>query len=434
MAQVEETRHPDDGPEVRVGPTVSAEYHNLAAGAGVIYDVYPVYHDLIERCPIHEGSVRQYFDNPSGWQGETFFPEGDVFTANSYRLVQEGFRKTSVFSSQFSDDPTLNARVGLSILSMDEPEHKRLRMLLQPAFAKPRMEAWKRDIIQPIVDFYIERIRPRGSADLYFEVAPNVPIQTASVAMGLPAEDQRKFFDLACRMTSGDERMEAAMEVGEYIAPLIVERRANPSDDLLSLLTQARIEAEDAEGIEDTRPLDDEEIAAFVRLLIIAGAGTTYKAYGNLMFQLLTHPDQLDAVREDRSLVPLAIEESLRIETPVAAMARRASQATELGGCPIPKGFTLTLNMGAANHDPAQWGDDADSFDIHRESPDRHFTFGFGIHRCLGIHLARAELEVLCNRTLDLLPNVRLDPAQPAPRTTGLGMRMPTALPVVWDV
>ena len=186
--------------------------------------------------------------------------------------------------------------------------------------------------------------------------------------------------------------------------------------------------------MDDSRPLTDDEINSFVRLLIIAGAGTTYKAYGNLMFMLLSHPDQLAMVRADRSLVPLAIDETLRIEQPLASVQRVANADTTIGGVDVAAGCPVAVNIGAANHDPAQWGSEPETFDIFRERPDRHISFGFGIHRCLGIHLARAELNVLLNRTLDLLPNVRFDPDQPRPHITGLTFRMPTAIPAVWDV
>ena len=108
--------------------------------------------------------------------------------------------------------------------------------------------------------------------------------------------------------------------------------------------------------------------------------------------------------------MPLAIEESLRIEQPLAAVQRVANADTTVGGVDVAAGCPVAVNIGAANHDPAQWGSDPETFDIFRDRPDRHISFGFGIHRCLGIHLARAELNVLLNRTLDLLPNVRFDP------------------------
>jgi cytochrome P450 len=424
-----------DGPEIRVGATESAELHNLTSGAGVVYDIYPTFRELVDRCPIEHGTVHQHFDNPRGWDYEAFFPsDDDVVVAHGYDQVQQVFRRSGELSSQAFTGPGAPKMPG-AIIGMDEPEHRRLRMLLQPAFSRPAMDRWKTDIIQPIVDQYLERIRPRGRADLYYEIAPNVPIQTISVALGLPAEDQRQFFEWAVGMTSGKgDVMASALALYRYIAPLVAARREEPGGDLLSILTQARIEDHDAADVSDNRPLTDDEINGFVGLLIIAGAGTTYKAYGNLMFMLLTHPGALEAVRADRSRVPQAIEESLRIESPVAIIRRRAAVGLEIDGVEIGEGCPVIVNIAAANHDHREWGDRADEYDIRRDRPDRHLTFGFGIHRCLGIHLARAELDVLCNRTLDLLPNVRIDPDAPPPRITGLGMRLPTALPVVWDV
>jgi len=424
-----------DGADVRVGATPSAVFHNRISGAGIVYDVYPTFHELAEQCPMEHAGLQTHFTHPDGWNNEPFLPTGDVYTAHGYDHVQDVFRRSSDFSSrlyaQDVDDPARDAGF---ILGLDEPAHRRLRVLLQPAFTRSEMERWKHSIIQPIVDEHLGRIRPWGRADLYHEVAPNVPIQTISVALGLPAAEQRQFFEWATNMTSGDDPAAAARSLYEYIAPLIAQRRVEPGTDLISILTQARIEGDNTEGVSDRRPLDDAEINGFVGLLIIAGAGTTYKAYGNLMFMLLTHPEVLDAVRADRSLVPQAIEEMLRIESPVGTIKRRAAHNAKLDGVEIPSGCPVVVNIPAANHDVREWGDDADEYDIFRERSDRHLAFGFGIHRCLGIHLARAELNVLCNRTLDLLPNVRLDKDEPAPRMTGLGLRMPTSLPAVWDV
>ena len=168
--------------------------------------------------------------------------------------------------------------------------------------------------------------------------------------------------------------------------------------------------------MDDSRPLTDEEVNTFVRLLIIAGAGTTYKAYGNLMFMLLSHPEQLAAVRDDRALVALAIEETLRIEQPLASVQRVANADTTIGGVDVAAGCPVAVNIGAANHDPAQWGSDPETFDIFRDRPDRHISFGFGIHRCLGIHLARAELSVLAQSHARPAPerSLRSRPAPPA--------------------
>jgi cytochrome P450 len=417
---------------MRVGATEAEAERNRGMGAGVVDDPYPQFHQLLEQCPVEHGNLADHF--PDAHPHSTLDRESAPrITVHAYDAVREVFRRANTLSSEAGYD-TFNRAIGKSVVGMDEPEHRRIRLLLQPAFSRASVERWEGRIIQPIVDVQLLRIRPLGRADLYADVAPVIPVQTISVALGLPAEDQRQFFDWAVGMSSGGHELASAAAVASYIAPLIAERRERPLDDLLSQLIAARIEADDADGIDDRRPLTDDEINAFVRLLIAAGAGTTYKAYGNLMFALLSHPEQLAAVRDDRSLVALAIEESLRLEQPVAQFERVALTPTTIAGVEIAAGCPVTMNLGAANHDPAQWGDDADQFDLHRAHPDRHLSFGFGIHRCLGIHLARAELSVLLNRTLDLLPDVRFDPDAPRPHTTGLRMRMPTAVPVVWDV
>ncbi len=417
---------------VRVGATDADAARNSAMGAGVVDDPYPVFHELLERCPVERGSLSRHFPNPLSRRFEGVV-EDRTITVHSYEAGLEALRQASVLSSEGFYGPALNDAIGKSVIGMDEPEHRRMRLLLQPAFSKLKMEQWKGDIIQPIVDEHLLRIKPLGKADLYEEVAPNVPVQTIGVALGLPGEDRQKFFDWSIGMTSGGDVLSSSAAVAEYAAPLIAERRANPKNDLISLLVEARIEDTDADSMDDSRPLTDEEVNTFVRLLIIAGAGTTYKAYGNLMFMLLSHPDQLNAVRADRSLVALAIEETLRIEQPLASVQRIAYADTTIGGVDVAAGCPVAVNIGAANHDPAQWGSEPETFDIFRNRPDRHISFGFGIHRCLGIHLARAELSVLLNRTLDLLPNVRFDPDQPRPHITGLTFRMPTAIPAVWD-
>ena len=179
----------------------------------------------------------------------------------------------------------------------------------------------------------------------------------------------------------------------------------------------------------DRRPLSDDEIKSFVRVLIIAGAGTTYRAYGSLMFHLLSNPEQLDAVRADRRLVRRAVDEALRVDQPLAFLGRVALADTELDGVAVPAGSIVEVSVSAANHDPAEWPD-PDRFDYLRERADRSITFGFGVHRCVGAHLATAELEVMCNRTLDRLPDLRFDPDADDVHMTGLGMRMVTRLPV----
>ena len=191
---------------------------------------------------------------------------------------------------------------------------------------------------------------------------------------------------------------------------------------MISVLLQAEL---------DGQRLTDEDIFAFLRLLLPAGAETTYRSSSNLLFGLLSNPDQLDAVRADRTLVPQAIEEGLRWEPPLTGIMRTAARDVELGGVTVPAGSILSVTLGAANHDDNRW-EEPDRFDLFRD-PQQHMAFAFGPHMCLGIHLARMETSVVLDAVLDRLPNLRLDPAADDVHITGLAFRAPRSLPVVFD-
>lgn len=407
---------------------------NRLFGAGVVDDPYPTYHGLREEAPVRPGTVEEHF---AVEPANDAYAGRDQMTVLSYAACTDVFRRARTFSSHWYD-PNLTAFVGPTVIGMDEPEHNRMRMLLKDAFSKRSMRRWEDDIIRPTVDAHLRALLPRGRADLYAEVAAKVPTLTIAGGLGLPAEDRETFFDWAVTMTSGavppEERFAAGQAVAAYVAPLIEQRRRDPGDDLISILVTAEITEEDqaAEGYGGaTHPLSDEEVNAFVRLLIIAGAGTTYRAYGNLMLQLLLHPDQLEAVRADRSLVDGAIHESLRLDQPIALLGRLATEDTVVEATPVPSGCPVNVVIGSANHDPAVFPE-PERFDVRRPNADRHLTFGFGIHRCLGVNLALSELRVLLDRTLDLLQDLRLDPEAGPQHATGLGFRLPTGLPVVF--
>jgi cytochrome P450 len=197
----------------------------------------------------------------------------------------------------------------------------------------------------------------------------------------------------------------------------------------LRILTQAKFKTPDSP---EHSMLTDEEIVAFLRLLVPAGAQTTYRSLTNLLCGLLTHPDQLDAVRNDRSLVPQAIEEGLRWEGPLMSFGRIATCDTEIAGVPIKAGMTVNMCVSSANRDPSRW-ENPDEFDIFRP-PLAHMAFGQGNHICLGIHFARMELRVALEQILDKLPNLRLDPNAIDVHVDGCWSRTAVSLPCVWDV
>ncbi len=168
---------------------------------------------------------------------------------------------------------------------------------------------------------------------------------------------------------------------------------------MISVLAQAELDGE---------RLDDAQICSFLRLLLPAGAETTYRSSSNLLFGLLTHPDQLAALVTDRSLMNQAIEEGLRWEPPLLGIMRTATRDTVVEGMTVPAGSIVSVNIGSANHDERYW-DNAEEFDVFR--PQRqHLAFAWGPHMCLGVHLARMETRVALNQVFDRLPNLRLDP------------------------
>jgi cytochrome P450 len=244
--------------------------------------------------------------------------------------------------------------------------------------------------------------------------------------LGLPRDDLPQFHRWTVELISVSIDMDLALRASarlhDYLHAFIPGRRAGDGRDMISVLARAD---------HDGQHLTDEEIIAFCRLLLPAGAETTYRSSSNLMTGLLTHTDQLDAVRADRALVPQAIEEALRWEPPLLTIMRTATADTDVCGVPVPAGSVMVVNLGAANHDETRW-DAPERFDVFRE-PKPHIAFAFGPHMCLGMHLARMETRAAVNRIVDRLPNLRLDPDFDPPYITGMTFRAPPRLHVIWD-
>jgi cytochrome P450 len=308
---------------------------------------------------------------------------------------------------------------------MDDPGHGRYRALVSTAFRRGALARWEAGLIEPVAGELIDRFAGRGRAELVEEFTFPYPTKVTAGLLGLPGEDYRQFQRWSTAILNVYSRRERAIaasaQVQEYLAGILSQRRREPREDLISELAQARLDGE---------RLTAEEIFSFLRLLLPAGLETTYRSTGNLLFCLLSRPGQLDAVRADRSLVPQAVEEALRYETPLLNATRLAVRDSVLSGVPIPAGSTLILMLGAANRDQTRWPD-PDRFDIFRD-PRAHISFGQGPHVCLGMHLARAEMRVALNLLLDRLPGLRLDPDGGDPHIRGQVFRSPTALPVLF--
>lgn len=313
------------------------------------------------------------------------------------------------------------------MLGMDEPEHGRHRALVSKAFSQKALARWETELVARIGNELIDSFAERGSADLVKEFNFPFPTQIIAGLLGLPEEDfpqfQRWSISLLSFIINPERGKAASLALEEYFAPILTARRSEPRDDLISSLAAAEIDGE---------RLTDDEIYSFLRLLLPAGIETTYRSLGNLLFALLSNPAQLDEVRNDRSLIPQAIEEAVRWEAPLLTITRVATRDTELGGVPIPEGSSVMPMLGAANRQDDRYAD-PNGFDIHREARVP-ISWGHGAHVCLGMHLARLEMRTALNLLLDRLPNLRLDPDGGDPHIRGQVFRSPTSLPVLFDV
>lgn len=393
---------------------------DAAAGIGTVRDPHPVWAALRAESPICTGSTEDHF----GVKSPAPYPEGVTpYTALSFDAVQTILRDGETFSSAGYAD-SIGIVFGHSILEMDEPEHRAYRGLVQQAFTRKAMDTWEAEIVRPVVDRLVGAFRDRGSADLVSELLFPFPVTVIGKMLGLPDDDlpvfHRKAVELISIAADIERGLEASAWLYEYFQAIITKRRSEPRHDVISVLVEAEL---------DGQRLTDDEIIAFLRLLLPAGAETTYRSSSNLMFGLLTNPDQLAALRDDRSLMPQAIEEGVRWEPPLTSIGRTCTRDVEVAGVHIPAGATVSACMAAANRDPSRW-DRPDEFDIFREQK-QHMSFAFGPHMCLGMHLARMETTVAVNAILDL-PNLRLDPDAHDVHISGLAFRAPASLPVLF--
>lgn len=423
-----------EGESVAANPeavgTVPADEHDpfeaflWADGAAGERSPYPRWRELRREGPIVAVHPRDVFPLHANVSTASLPEDFRIHLVLGHSAALEVLRDGERFSSSLYA-ATIGLVMGRTILQMDEPEHGRFRALLQQAFTRRALARWDTVVIRPTVARLVESVGRRGRAELVREIAWPFPIEVIAEMLGLPKDDRARFHRWAIELISiaGDfpRAANAAKALAECFAPLLAARRKARGADLISELAHATL---DGDG------LADEDIFSFLRLLLPAGAETTFRSLGNLLLGLLTHPDQLEAVRRDRSLVDRAIEEALRWETPLTRIARLCREATVVEGVPIPAGGPVVVVLGAANRDEARW-ERPDEFDVMRP-PHPHVSFAFGPHRCLGMQLARMEMRAALNALLDL-PGLRLDPAAEDVHVAGDIFRSPRRLPVVFE-
>ncbi|WP_235564478.1 cytochrome P450 [Modestobacter sp. Leaf380] len=305
-----------------------------------------------------------------------------------------------------------------AILEMEPPDHTRLRRLISTAFARghvERLRPWVEELAGRLVDGMVEESAGSAPVDLFAGMAEQLPVAVIAELLGVPEADRHllrpwsnaivKMYEYGRTTEVEDAAETAAAEFVEYLRGLAAERRRVPGDDLLTHLVTAR----DADG---DRLTEDELVTTCV-LLLNAGHEATVNVTGNGLLALLQHPGELARLRADPALLPTAIEELMRFDSPLQLFERTATADVEIGGVTVQRGQKIAALLGSGNHDPAVFAE-PDRLDVGRtENP--HISFGAGVHFCIGAPLARVELQASFSALLDRTSRIEL-PAPPRRR------------------
>jgi hypothetical protein len=346
-------------------------------------DPYPIYRRLREEAPA-------YFNPRHGFWALSRY--GDVRAA----LLDH---ETYCSGKGFLLEDIAELRMPM-VIGMDPPDHTRLRATIMRALT-PRRIAGLEPSVRARARGLLDRVRESGRSDLIADFAGQLPMSVIAEMLWVPEGDREELRRLADQLVNREDSRaalpersaEAGVRIGDYFARMLADRSAAPGDDLLSLLLAAERAGE----------IDRAEIVGFCFLLIIAGNETTTKLIGNLVYQLSKHPGEHRRLLAERSLVPNAIEETLRFDTSTHMMARTLTRDVELHGETMTAGKKVALLLASANRDERQW-QDADRYDIGRDASG-HVAFGLGIHHCMGSALARLETRVALEEILDAMPD-----------------------------
>jgi cytochrome P450 len=367
---------------------------NLDAGGNYADDPYPRWRELRAQAAVHPGTVHEL----TGYEGDAMFhglpfPDRPHFSTFSYAVCDAAYRNPEVFASSpgAADGSPDDIGYEQSLLMMGGTKHRRYRSLVQPSFMPAKAQWWIQNWIEETVNTLIDAIVVEGRAELNVDFCAAIPVLTITGSFGISVEEA-----LEVRSSLANP-----MSLVEHLAPIVAARREQPQDDLISVLVQAEITEEDG----SKHRLSDPEIYSFAVLL--------------------------DSVRQDRTLLKGAIEESLRWMPTDPMFSRWVAEDIDFFGAHLPKGAVLHLCIGAANRDPDRW-ERPDDYDPLRPLKPA-LGFGSGPHVCLGMHVARAEMSVGIGALLDRLPNLRLDEHAAPPSPVGLYERGVMEIPVVFD-
>jgi hypothetical protein len=405
-------------PAPKLDQTLSL-YHLLEPE--VLANPYPLYQRLRTEDPVH-------------WD-----PYLHAWVVTRYADVVFVFQR---FSADRTPTPERLSEMGLAqltplaqlmvrqMLFLDPPAHSRVRGLAAQAFTPRRVEVLRAHI-QDIVESLLDAVQPTGRMEVLAQLARPLPAIVTEELLGLPISDRVQltqwstdFAEVLGNFQHNPDRAQRVLrtvnEMVAYFYEAVREHRVHPRDDLISAFVMAEINGD---------RLTDEEIVANTIITMVGGQETTTNLIGNGLLALLQHPDQMEQLRADASLIPSAVEELLRYEAPSQHTARLAPDDVALGGKLIRQRQAVIAVMGAANRDPERFPD-PDRLDIHRHD-NRHVAFAWASHFCFGAPLARLEGQITFESLLRRMPNVRLEPG-PLVWRTNMGLRGLTALEVAF--
>jgi cytochrome P450 len=381
----------ESGVEAQAGAgpsTFEAFGENLLASLFDLAEPQPKYKALLDQCPVHRAG------------------EGAVIVAS--RAAADAVLRSSGGFSAAGLINLGNVRP-LIPLSIDPPDHVKYRKILDPLFTPKKMDALEDDITNR-VNVFIDAFEDRGSCHFTDELAIPFPSSVFLGLMGLPSAELGTFLRLkeGILRPGGDHatpeeraRIQNAtgQEIYDYFNSALDEREKQPQEDILTQFLEAEIEGD---------KLTREDILDICFLFLIAGLDTVTDSLTCMFAFLARHPEHRRQIAEDPTIIPAAVEELLRWETPVTSVFRSATSSGELAGCPYVAGDVMAVQLGAANLDPEEFERPFD-VNFHRES-NRHIAFGGGVHRCLGSHLARRELRITLREWHRRIPDYRLAP------------------------
>ena len=387
---------------------------------------YPTFKALREHDPVHWNPLF------SSWIATRFDDVQTIFQDPRFSsvLAASDTRLTNLPADDAAGMQAINTYIVSFMQGMDPPLHTRQRQLIHKAFT-PRMIERMRERAQVIVNEQLDNVQEKGEFDLIADVAYPLPSTIIFELLGIPLdlrEDVKKssetissFVALVQPKPGEVQQMVATLEkVAERLKPIIAERRAHPQNDLFSQMVLAE---------ENGERLSDQELIVLVTMLLFAGHETTMNLLGNGMLALLHHPEQFELLKSDLSLVPAAIEEMLRYDSPVQIIARVIKEDMELRGKELHKGDLIMIGLGASGHDPEHFVD-PERFDITRKQ-ERHHSFGYGIHFCIGAPLARLESQIALTELIKRMPNLHLV-NETVERRPGIAMRSLKSLPLAF--